>query len=180
QGLRLLQRPEPVWRHAAARSMSSQDALKPRRRPTPSVDVGGVLVGSAHPVVVQSMTNTDTADADATAIQVARLAHAGSQLVRITVNNDAAAKAVPDIRRKLDDLGVGVPVIGDFHYNGHQLLVEYPDMAKALAKYRINPGNVGAKRHDENFQTIVRVAIENDVPVRIGVNWGSLDQGLLT
>jgi (E)-4-hydroxy-3-methylbut-2-enyl-diphosphate synthase len=142
--------------------------------------VGGVLVGSAHPVVVQSMTNTDTADADATAIQVARLAHAGSQLVRVTVNNDAAAKAVPEIRRKLDDLGVGVPVIGDFHYNGHQLLVEYPEMARSLAKYRINPGNVGAKRHDEHFQTIVRVAIENDKPVRIGVNWGSLDQQLLT
>ena len=160
--------------------MTSPDRLRPHRRATPSVDVGGVLVGSAHPVVVQSMTNTDTADADATAIQVARLAHAGSQLVRVTVNNDAAAKAVPEIRRKLDDLGVGVPVIGDFHYNGHQLLVEYPDMAAALAKYRINPGNVGAKRHDENFQTIVRVAIEHDKPVRIGVNWGSLDQQLLT
>ena len=126
------------------------------------------------------MTNTDTADADATAIQVARLAHAGSELVRVTVNNDAAAAAVPEMLRKLRDLGVGVPVIGDFHYNGHQLLVEYPEMARGLAKYRINPGNVGAKRHDENFQTIVRVAIENDVPVRIGVNWGSLDQALLT
>jgi len=160
--------------------MSDQSHLRPKRRPTPSVDVGGVLVGNAHPVVVQSMTNTDTGDADATAIQVARLAHAGSQLVRVTVNNDAAAKAVPEIRRKLDDLGVGVPVIGDFHYNGHQLLVEYPEMALALAKYRINPGNVGAKRHDENFQTIVRVAIDNDKPVRIGVNWGSLDQQLLT
>jgi (E)-4-hydroxy-3-methylbut-2-enyl-diphosphate synthase len=160
--------------------VSDQRHLRPKRRATVSVDVGGVLVGSAHPVVVQSMTNTDTADADATAIQVARLAHAGSQLVRVTVNNDAAAKAVPEIRRKLDDLGVGVPVIGDFHYNGHQLLVEYPEMARSLAKYRINPGNVGAKRHDENFQTIVRVAIENDVPVRIGVNWGSLDQQLLT
>jgi len=160
--------------------VTSPDRLRPVRRATPSVDVGGVLVGSAHPVVVQSMTNTDTADADATAIQVARLAHAGSQLVRVTVNNDAAAKAVPEIRRKLDDLGVGVPVIGDFHYNGHQLLVEYPAMAAALAKYRINPGNVGAKRHDEHFQTIVRVAIERDKPVRIGVNWGSLDQHLLT
>jgi (E)-4-hydroxy-3-methylbut-2-enyl-diphosphate synthase len=160
--------------------MSDQSHLRPNRRATVSVDVGGVLVGSAHPVVVQSMTNTDTADADATAIQVARLAHAGSQLVRVTVNNDAAAKAVPEIRRKLDDLGVGVPVIGDFHYNGHQLLVEYPEMARSLAKYRINPGNVGAKRHDENFQTIVRVALDNEVPVRIGVNWGSLDQLLLT
>jgi (E)-4-hydroxy-3-methylbut-2-enyl-diphosphate synthase len=150
------------------------------RRATATVDVGGVPVGSAHPVVVQSMTNTDTADADATAIQIARLAHAGSELVRVTVNNDAAAVAVPDMLRKLRDLGVGVPVIGDFHYNGHQLLVEYPEMAKGLAKYRINPGNVGGKRHDENFQTIVRVAVDHGVPVRIGVNWGSLDQALLT
>jgi (E)-4-hydroxy-3-methylbut-2-enyl-diphosphate synthase len=160
--------------------VTSPDVLRPRRRPTVSVDVGGVLVGSAHPVVVQSMTNTDTADADATAIQVARLAHAGSQLVRVTVNNDQAAAAVPEMIRKLRDLGVGVPVIGDFHYNGHQLLVEYPEMAAALAKYRINPGNVGAKRHDEHFQTIVRAAIEHNKPVRIGVNWGSLDQQLLT
>jgi (E)-4-hydroxy-3-methylbut-2-enyl-diphosphate synthase len=150
------------------------------RRPTATVDVGGVKVGSSFPVVVQSMTNTDTADPDATGIQVARLAHAGSELVRVTVNNDAAAAAVPEMIAKLRDLGVGVPVIGDFHYNGHQLLVEYPEMARALAKYRINPGNVGAKRHDANFQTIVRVAIENAVPVRIGVNWGSLDQALLT
>jgi (E)-4-hydroxy-3-methylbut-2-enyl-diphosphate synthase len=139
-----------------------------------------VLVGSAHPIVVQSMTNTNTADADATAIQVARLAHAGSQLVRVTVNTEAAAAAVPAIVAKLHGLGVDVPVIGDFHYNGHKLLVEYPAMARALAKYRINPGNVGTKRHDENFATIVRVAIDNDKPVRIGVNWGSLDQALLT
>ena len=150
------------------------------RRPTVTVDVGGVLVGSAHPIVVQSMTNTDTADPDSTAIQVARLAHAGSQLVRITVNTDEAAAAVPEIMRKLEDLGVEVPVIGDFHYNGHKLLVDYPEMARSLAKYRINPGNVGAKRHDEHFATIVRVAIDNDKPVRIGVNWGSLDQQLLT
>ena len=157
------------------------DALRPRRRSTVSVDVGGVLVGSAHPIVVQSMTNTDTADPDATAIQVARLAHAGSQLVRITVNTEQAAAAVPEMMRKLrDNLGVDVPVIGDFHYNGHKLLVEYPEMARELAKYRINPGNVGAKRHDEHFATIVRVAIENDKPVRIGVNWGSLDPQLLT
>ncbi len=126
------------------------------------------------------MTNTDTADPDATAIQVARLAHAGSELVRVTVNNDAAAAAVPRIVAKLLDLGVGVPVIGDFHYNGHQLLVEHPAMARALAKYRINPGNVGGKRHDENFRTIVRVAVAEGKPVRIGVNWGSLDQALLT
>jgi (E)-4-hydroxy-3-methylbut-2-enyl-diphosphate synthase len=156
------------------------DTLRPRRRPTVSAEVGGVLVGSAHPIVVQSMTNTDTADADATAIQVARLAHAGSQLVRVTVNTESAATAVPEIVRKLHGLGVDVPIIGDFHYNGHQLLVKYPETARLLAKYRINPGNVGAKRHDENFQTIVRVALENDKPVRIGVNWGSLDQQLLT
>lgn len=154
--------------------------LRPVRRPTVSVDVGGVLVGSAHPIVVQSMTNTDTADPDATALQVARLAHAGSQLVRVTVNSEAAAAAVPEMIRRLRDLGVGVPVIGDFHYNGHLLLVRYPEMARALAKYRINPGNVGAKHHDANFQAIIRVAIENDKPVRIGVNWGSLDQALLT
>jgi (E)-4-hydroxy-3-methylbut-2-enyl-diphosphate synthase len=160
--------------------MTSPDLLRPRRRPTVSVDVGGVLVGSAHPVVVQSMTNTDTADPDATAIQVARLAHVGSQLVRVTVNTEAAAAAVPEMVRKVRDLGIAIPVIGDFHYNGHQLLVSYPEMAAALAKYRINPGNVGGKRHDENFQTIVRAAIEHDKPVRIGVNWGSLDQGLLT
>jgi (E)-4-hydroxy-3-methylbut-2-enyl-diphosphate synthase len=150
------------------------------RRVTTTVDVGGVLVGSGHPVVVQSMTNTDTADADATAIQVAQLAHAGSELVRVTVNNDEAAKAVPAIRHKLDRLGVGVPIIGDFHYNGHLLLTRYPDCAAALAKYRINPGNVGAKRHDANFVQIVEVAIANGKPVRIGVNWGSLDQQLLT
>jgi (E)-4-hydroxy-3-methylbut-2-enyl-diphosphate synthase len=154
-------------------------ASRPRRR-TPLVDVGGVPVGSEAPIVVQSMTNTDTADADATALQVAALAHAGSELVRVTVNSDAAAAAVPTIRRKLDDLGVGVPLVGDFHYNGHQLLTEHPDAARALAKYRINPGNVGAKRRDEHFATIVRVAIEHDRPVRIGVNWGSLDQDLLT
>src|SRR3954471_19672996 len=160
---------------------SSPDQLRPKRRPTVSVDVGGVLVGSAHPVVVQSMTNTDTADADATAIQVARLAHAGSQLVRVTVNTDEAAAAVPDMIRKLrDNLGVDVPVIGDFHYNGHKLLVDYPEMAAGLAKYRINPGNVGTKQHAAHFQTIGRVAIENDKPVRIGVNWGSLDQQILT
>jgi (E)-4-hydroxy-3-methylbut-2-enyl-diphosphate synthase len=150
------------------------------RRPTPTVDIGGVLVGSSQPVVVQSMTNTDTADPDATAIQVAQLAHAGSELVRITVNNDAAAEAVPLIREKLDRLGVAVPLIGDFHYNGHLLLTRYPAAAAALAKYRINPGNVGGKHHDENFTRIVEVAIANGKPVRIGVNWGSLDQQLLT
>jgi len=160
--------------------VTGADALRPPRRPTPSVDVGGVLVGSAHPVVVQSMTNTDTAGADATALQVVRLAAAGSQLVRVTVNTEAAAAAVPEMVRKVRDLGFETPIVGDFHYNGHQLLVDYPEAARALAKYRINPGNVGAKRHDDNFQTIVRVAIEHDRPVRIGVNWGSLDPALLT
>ncbi len=160
--------------------MTSPDQLRPVRRPTVSVDVGGVLVGSAHPVVVQSMTNTDTADPDATAIQVARLAHAGSQLVRVTVNTEQAAASVPDMVRKVRDLGVDAPIIGDFHYNGHKLLVEHPEMAAALDKYRINPGNVGTKHHDVNFQTIVRVAVDNGKPVRIGVNWGSLDQQLLT
>ena len=160
--------------------MTSPDQLRPVRRPTVSVDVGGVLVGSAHPVVVQSMTNTDTADPDSTAIQVARLAHAGSQLVRVTVNTDEAAAAVPEMVGKVRDLGVDVPIIGDFHYNGHKLLVDHPAMAAALDKYRINPGNVGSKHHDANFTTIVRAAIENGKPVRIGVNWGSLDQQLLT
>jgi (E)-4-hydroxy-3-methylbut-2-enyl-diphosphate synthase len=160
--------------------VTGQESLRPRRRPTVSVDVGGVLVGSAHPVVVQSMTNTDTADADATAIQVARLAHAGSQLVRVTVNTEEAAAAVPEMIRKVRGLGVDVPVIGDFHYNGHKLLAEYPETAALLAKYRINPGNVGAKRHDEHFATIVKIAMDNGVPVRIGVNWGSLDQAVLT
>jgi (E)-4-hydroxy-3-methylbut-2-enyl-diphosphate synthase len=150
------------------------------RRKTVTVDVGGVPVGGAHPIVVQSMTNTDTADPDATAIQVARLAHAGSELVRVTVNTEEAAAAVPEMVRKVRGLGVDVPIIGDFHYNGHKLLVEYPETASLLAKYRINPGNVGAKRHDEHFATIVKVAIDNDKPVRIGVNWGSLDQAVLT
>jgi (E)-4-hydroxy-3-methylbut-2-enyl-diphosphate synthase len=152
----------------------------PPRRPSATVLVGGVPVGSDHPIVVQSMTNTDTADADGTAIQVAQLAHAGSELVRITVNNDAAAQAVPVIRDKLDRLGVDVPLIGDFHYNGHLLLTKYPAAAAALAKYRINPGNVGTKRRDEQFVQIIDVAVANDKPVRIGVNWGSLDQQLLT
>jgi (E)-4-hydroxy-3-methylbut-2-enyl-diphosphate synthase len=152
----------------------------PLRRPTSTVLVGGMPVGSGHPIVVQSMTNTDTADADATALQVAQLAHAGSELVRITVNNDEAAQAVPVIRDKLDHLGVDVPLIGDFHYNGHLLLTRYPEAAAALAKYRINPGNVGTKRRDEQFVQIIDVAIANQKPVRIGVNWGSLDQQLLT
>ena len=126
------------------------------------------------------MTNTDTADAAATALQVEQLARAGSQLVRVTVNNDEAARAVPEIAGRLTDMGVSVPIIGDFHYNGHLLLTKYPDAARILAKYRINPGNVGGKRRDENFRTIIQVALDNDKPVRIGVNWGSLDQDLLT
>jgi (E)-4-hydroxy-3-methylbut-2-enyl-diphosphate synthase len=150
------------------------------RRPTVTAVVGTVPVGSAHPVVVQSMTNTDTADARATADQVRSLAAAGSQLVRVTVNNDEAAAAVPEIAARLADAGVEVPLVGDFHYNGHLLLAKHPDCARALAKYRINPGNVGGKRRDENFRTIVQLAVEHGKPVRIGVNWGSLDQDLLT
>jgi len=139
------------------------------------VDVGGVKVGSLHPIVVQSMTNTDTADVDATVAQVRALHQAGSELVRVTVNNEEAARAVPEIVAR-----VSVPVIGDFHYNGHLLLTKYPKCAAALAKYRINPGNVGARRRDENFRAIIEVALANGKPVRIGVNWGSLDQQLLT
>jgi len=139
------------------------------------VDVGGVKVGSERPIVVQSMTNTDTADIAGTVAQVNALHAAGSELVRVTVNNDAAARAVPEIVKQ-----VQAPVIGDFHYNGHVLLTKYPACAKALAKYRINPGNVGGKHHDDNFTAIVKVAVNNGKPVRIGVNWGSLDQNLLT
>jgi (E)-4-hydroxy-3-methylbut-2-enyl-diphosphate synthase len=142
--------------------------------------VGGVPVGSSMPIVVQSMTNTDTADARGTAEQVVALARAGSQLVRVTVNNEEAAAAVPEIARRVIDAGVIVPIVGDFHYNGHLLLAKYPECAQTLAKYRINPGNVGGKRRDENFRTIVQIAVDNDKPVRIGVNWGSLDQDLLT
>ena len=151
-----------------------------QRRQTVAVRVGPVMVGYGHPVVVQSMTNTDTADAAATAGQVAALAMSGSELVRMTVNNDRAARAVPEIAVRLRDLGIDVPLVGDFHYNGHLLLSRYPDCARTLAKYRINPGNVGAGRHrDENFRRMIEVANENAKPVRIGVNWGSLDQALL-
>jgi (E)-4-hydroxy-3-methylbut-2-enyl-diphosphate synthase len=150
------------------------------RRPTVTVEIDGVKVGSGHPIVVQSMTNTDTADPEGTAEQVHALAMAGSELVRVTVNNDEAAQAVPEIVRVLQRWGTPVPIIGDFHYNGHLLLTKYPAAAAALAKYRINPGNVGAKRRDENFRTIVECAVAHDKPVRIGVNWGSLDQQLLT
>ena len=150
------------------------------RRHTVTVTVGDVQIGSQHPIVVQSMTNTDTADANATADQVEALAQAGSQLVRVTVNNEAAAAAVPEIVARLADRGIDTPIIGDFHYNGHLLLAKFANCARALAKYRINPGNVGSKRRDENFRSIVAVALEHDKPVRIGVNWGSLDQDLLT
>jgi len=150
------------------------------RRQTVTTWVGDVPVGSAHPVVVQSMTNTDTADVEGTVRQVAALWRAGSQIVRVTVNNDEAARAVPYIVEFLAQRGVHVPIVGDFHYNGHLLLAKYPDCAAALAKYRINPGNVGAKRHDENFAAIIEKALVHGKPVRIGVNWGSLDQALLT
>ena len=158
--------------------MSQPQAVTRRR--TVTANVGGVLIGSGHPVVVQSMTNTDTADAEGTAIQVAQLARAGSELVRITVNTPQAAAAVPEIAQRLADLGLDVPIVGDFHYNGHLLLREFPETARLLAKYRINPGNVGAgQHHDANFATMIEVAKEFDKPVRIGVNWGSLDQSVL-
>src|SRR5436853_1185472 len=151
------------------------------RRKSVAVNVGGVKVGGSNPIVVQSMTNTDTADVTATVNQVVALSRAGSELVRVTVNTDAAAAAVPKIVDTLNMLGVNVPVIGDFHYNGHLLLKKYPACARALAKYRINPGNVNiGKKHDDNFRTMIEAAIEYDRPVRIGVNWGSLDGALLT
>jgi (E)-4-hydroxy-3-methylbut-2-enyl-diphosphate synthase len=153
---------------------------RPRRK-TVAVNVGGVKVGGDNPIVVQSMTNTDTADVKATAAQVIALARAGSELVRVTVNNDEAAEAVLRIVEELDRSGVRVPIIGDFHYNGHILLKKYPECARALAKYRINPGNVNiGRKHDDNFRTMIETAVEYDRPVRIGVNWGSLDQSLLT
>ena len=152
-----------------------------QRRKAHTVTIGGVRVGSDAPVVVQSMTNTDTADIASSVKQVAALARAGSELVRLTVNNDDAAQGIPLIAEALEKQGVRVPLIGDFHYNGHILLKKYPACAKALAKYRINPGNCSiGKKDDENFRTMIEVAVENQKPVRIGVNWGSLDQQLLT
>ncbi|MSO68190.1 MAG: flavodoxin-dependent (E)-4-hydroxy-3-methylbut-2-enyl-diphosphate synthase [Pseudolabrys sp.] len=151
------------------------------RHKSVAVDVGGVIVGGGAPIVVQSMTNTDTADVEATAAQVAALAHAGSELVRITVDRDEAAASVPRIKERLAKMGAAVPLVGDFHYNGHTLLAEYPGCAEALDKYRINPGNVGFKnKRDPQFTQIVEMAIKHNKPVRIGVNWGSLDQELLT
>jgi len=152
----------------------------PERRKTVAVDVGGVRIGGDAPVIVQSMTNTDTADVQSTCDQISLLAEAGSQLVRITVNNHEAAQAVPEIVSRLRAAGNETPIVGDFHYNGHLLLTQYPECARSLAKLRINPGNVGTKHRDANFTQIVEVAIEYDKPVRIGVNWGSLDQRLLT
>src|SRR6202047_4484842 len=154
-------------------------AVQQRRISVP-VRIGNVIVGGNSPIVVQSMTNTDTADVMSTVNQVMALAQAGSELVRVTVNTEAAAQAVPKIVYTLDKFGVRVPIIGDFHYNGHLLLTKYPDCAQALAKYRINPGNVSVgRKNDDNFRAMIDVAIKNDKPVRIGVNWGSLDQQLL-
>ncbi len=151
------------------------------RHATLAVNVGGVIVGGGAPIVVQSMTNTDTADAEGTAQQIAALARAGSEIVRITVDRDEAAKAVPAIRERLLRMGVRVPIVGDFHYNGHTLLTDYPACAEALDKYRINPGNVGFKdKKDRQFSAIIDLALKHNKPVRIGVNWGSLDQALLT
>ena len=151
------------------------------RRKSVNVNIGGVVVGSGAPVVVQSMTNTDTADVESTVQQIAALARAGSEMVRITVNNDEAAQAVPAIVAGIKEKGWNTPIIGDFHYNGHLLLRKFPDCARALAKYRINPGNVSiGRKDDDNFRTMIEVAVEHQKPVRIGVNWGSLDQALLT
>jgi len=157
------------------------DARSHTRRRSVTCRVGGVPVGGTHPVVVQSMTNTDTEDAAATATQVALLAQAGSEIVRVTVNTREAAAAVPEMVRRVREAGVDAPIVGDFHYNGHLLLTEYPACAQALDKYRINPGNVGVgDQHDENFRRMIEVAVANGKPVRIGVNWGSLDKALLT
>src|SRR6187402_909277 len=151
------------------------------RRKSVGVNVGGVIVGGGAPIVVQSMTNTDTADIEATVKQVAQLWRAGSELVRITVDRDESAAAVPYIRDKLAQRGIAVPLIGDFHYIGHKLLTDHPACAEALAKYRINPGNVGfGEKKDRQFATLIEIAARNDKPVRIGANWGSLDQALLT
>ncbi len=156
-------------------------AEKIRRHPTIGVNVDHVRIGGGAPIVVQSMTNTDTADVDATVAQVTALARAGSELVRITVNTEEAARAVPRIRERLDAAGVNAPLVGDFHFNGHKLLTRHPDCARSLSKYRINPGNVGrGSKRDPQFGAMIEVACEHDKPVRIGVNWGSLDQDLLT
>ena len=164
-----------------ALSCLPQAAAPAPRQPSVAVRIGAVVIGGGAPIVVQSMTNTDTADVDATVAQVAALARAGSEIVRITVDRDAAAAAVPVIRERLDRAGVDVPLVGDFHYIGHKLLADHPACAAALAKYRINPGNVGFKdKKDRQFGAIVELAIRHGKAVRIGANWGSLDQELLT
>jgi (E)-4-hydroxy-3-methylbut-2-enyl-diphosphate synthase len=164
--------PEPQVKSGKLEGMASI-----QRRKSVTAKIGNVRVGSDAPVVVQSMTNTDTADVASTVQQVAQLARAGSELVRVTVNNDAAAQALPAIVEGLEKQNIHVPIIGDFHYNGHLLLTKYPECAKALAKYRINPGNVSVgRKNDDNFRAMIEVAIQNDKPVRIGVNWGSLPQ----
>src|SRR5713226_6158585 len=159
--------------------MATKASPVPRRQSV-GVMVGHVRIGGGAPIVLQSMTNTDTADEVATAVQVAQLARAGSELVRITVNTAQAANVVAPIRERLDKMGIEVPLIGDFHFNGHKLLTQYPDCAQALAKYRINPANVGrGKKHDKHFATMIELACKNHRPVRIGVNWGSLDPDLV-
>jgi (E)-4-hydroxy-3-methylbut-2-enyl-diphosphate synthase len=171
----------PPEQHLWSLMMSDYISQPFARRSSIGVDVGGVMVGGGAPVVVQSMTNTDTADVDGTVAQVAALSRAGSQIVRITVDRDESAAAVPRIRERLDRLGLTVPLVGDFHYIGHKLLADHPACAEALAKYRINPGNVGFKdKKDAQFGAIIEMAVRYDKPVRIGVNWGSLDQELLT
>src|ERR1700732_3289649 len=175
----------PLVTHCGAKEPEKSGKLEGmaiiQRRKSVTAKIGNVRVGGDVPLVVQSMTNTDTADVQSTVLQVAQLARAGSEMVRITVNNDAAAKAVPAIFEQLEKQNIHVPIIGDFHYNGHLLLTKYPECARALAKYRINPGNVSVgRKNDDNFRAMVEVAVKNDKPVRIGVNWGSLDQQLLT
>src|SRR5262245_45154554 len=169
-----------LWHFDRVQERPMETELQPRRKSVP-VDIAGVTVGGGTPIVVQSMTNTDTADAEATARQVAALARAGSELVRITVDRSEAAAAVPHIKDKLRKMNVDVPIVGDFHYIGHKLLADHPACAEALDKYRINPGNVGFKeKKDRQFGAIVETAIRHGKPVRIGANWGSLDQELLT
>src|SRR6202023_2991539 len=178
-------RRRPLVTHFGAKEPEKSGKLEGmaiiQRRKSVTAKIGNVRVGGDVPVVVQSMTNTDTADVKSTVLQVAQLARAGSEMVRVTVNNDAAAQAVPAIFEELAKQNIHVPIIGDFHYNGHLLLTKYPECARALAKYRINPGNVSVgRKNDDNFRAMVEVAVQNQKPVRIGVNWGSLDQQLLT
>src|SRR6185295_18040744 len=169
-----------VW-HVILQESAMSEGLTQARRRSVAVKVGNVTVGGEAPVVVQSMTNTDTADVDSTVRQVAALAAAGSEIVRITVDRDEAAAAVPKIKARLLKIGCDVPIVGDFHYIGHKLLADHPGCAEALDKYRINPGNVGFKdKKDRQFSAIVEMAIKHNKPVRIGANWGSLDQELLT